>query len=418
MKRASQSTARARALAIAIAAALAGALASPAPLAADARSLPVDCLADTVASWDVADADLRFGAASTPGIVLGPPGDSLPTQNTTTVASLGVGGAMTWEFIDVVIEDRPGPDFIVFENAFFQGFAPASPDDEYRVFAEPGIVEVSEDGIEWRRFPYDPAALAATAGMLTISRAEQAAMRGLAGITPTFTGNWTIADDPDVFDAAGQGGVSGAGGDAFDLAAVGLAQARFVRVLDAGGNNGFAGAAEGFDVDALVVLHGRPAAIAGAIDADGDRLADIEESTHWGTLPGTPDSDGDGTDDGREVAGCRDPLSSSTAPAPPREPRIFLRDAACTSIRWTWTGTGALYDVVRGSLAFVRASAGAIDLGPLTCLADDTPAVHHSCDAELPAPGEAFFYLTQLAGSGSWGRASSLAPRFAQGGCS
>ena len=68
-------------------------------------------------------AQAPYGQASgppfVPGIVLGPPGDSSPVDGSFTVATLGYGGSVTVAYDDVVIEDRPGPDFIVFENAFF-----------------------------------------------------------------------------------------------------------------------------------------------------------------------------------------------------------------------------------------------------------------------------------------------------------
>ena len=112
---------------------------------AGASSIPVDCLPDAVVQWDAAQPalELRFGAALLPGIVLGPPGSSLPINGSTSVASLGNGGSVVLAFHDLVIEDGPGPDFIVFENPFFVGVAPATAQDDYLIFAEPGIVEVT-----------------------------------------------------------------------------------------------------------------------------------------------------------------------------------------------------------------------------------------------------------------------------------
>src|SRR5262245_60508372 len=82
-----------------------------------AGSLPVDCFPDQLVLWQAAEPvpESRFGATFLPGIVLGPPGDSPATQGSTSVASLGFRGVAIVRFDDVVIEDRPGPDFIVFE---------------------------------------------------------------------------------------------------------------------------------------------------------------------------------------------------------------------------------------------------------------------------------------------------------------
>ncbi|GAB4222079.1 MAG: hypothetical protein Kow0062_17830 [Acidobacteriota bacterium] len=394
--------------------------AGTAPAPAAEPSLPVDCLPDAVLRWEAVDPELRYGARDVPGIVLGHPGDSSPTTGTTTVASLGRGGSVTFELIDVVIEDRPGPDFIVFENAFFQGAPPAGPDDDYLVFHEPGFVDVSADGTAWVRFPYDPDALAQAATVGAIDRALHRALRGLAGITPTFTGNWTIPDDPESWDPAGIGGVSGAGGDAFDLATVGLTEARFVRITDAATGNGFPGAAEGFDMDALVVLHGRPRGSA-APDADGDGLSDAVERTVWGTRTDLADTDGDGTDDGREVAGCRDPLSASVDPFLQREPRVFVEDAACSEIHWTWLGASAGWDVLRGDVAWLAESGGLVDTGPLSCLARAVAGASWSCDGESPPAGGCWYYLVRRAGDGTGpgtaGRSSNLAERDAGGAC-
>jgi len=380
------------------------------------RSLPVDCLPDTLHRWQAAspDPDLRFGATSLPGIVLGPPGDSLPTQGSTTVASLGNGGLAVVEWTDIVIEDRPGPDFVIFENAFWVGFVPGSPGEDFQVFVEPGVVSVSADGRSWYEFPYDAQALADAVGR-NADRALWTRLRGLAGVTPTFAGDWTVPDDPGTWDPAGTGGVSGAGGDAFDLADVGLSEARFVRIVDGGTLNGAPGPAEGFDLDAVVVLHGRPLA-AGVPDRDGDGLGDAAEVAFHGTDPDVADSDGDGLDDGREVAGCRDPAGTAAGPRLEREPRLWVTGGPCHEIRWSFLGTGFLYDLIRGDLESLALFGGGVDLGPALCLADDTPAVRWSCDADLPAASRGFYYLARES-AGSWGRSSGLDPRDSTSGC-
>ena len=376
-------------------------------------SFPVDCLLDRVVTWRAAEPDpgARYGAANLPGIVLGPPGDSTPTQGSTSVASLGTGGEAVLAWDDVVIEDRPGPDFIVFENAFFVGTPPEGPDDDYSIFDEPGFVEVSADGEHWVRFPWDEDALAEAHGR-NIDRDLHRRLRGLAGITPTFTGNWTVPDDPDTWDPEGTHGISGAGGDAFDLATVGLAEARFVRIVDARAENGFPGNAEGFDLDAVVVLHGRPAGPVSGTDTDGDGLPDRVEEVIYGSDPLVADTDGDGTDDGREVAGCRDPSSPGTDPWRIRGPRLFvlIRDGA-TVLDWSFPGSGVSVDVRRGDLADLLDLGSSVDPGPGECLGDDVAGVRLEDPGADPEPGRGWDYLARISGEDGWGWSSGLAPR-------
>jgi hypothetical protein len=381
-------------------------------------SHPVDCLPDEIVEWQAAEPapETRFGAAFLPGIVLGPPGDSLPIQGSTSVASLGNGGVIVLRFTDVVIEDGPGPDFIVFENPFFVGAAPTSSADDYRIFAEPGIVEVSVDGVTWITFPFDAQALADALGA-DIDPGQYLALQGLAGLTPTFTGSWTVPNNPLDFDPAGTGGISGAGGDAFDLSAVGLAEARWIRITDAGSQNGPTGAAEGFDLETVVILHGRPVPPATA-DRDGDRLPDLAEVSIYGTDPDLLDSDADGIDDGREVAACRDPAGFGDAPLLALEPRLWLDDDdGCTAARWTFLGTGLTYDLIRGEVASLAEDASAVDLGPTTCLADGHLTVSWSCDATVPSPSQRFFYVVRATGESHFGRSSGLKPREAAAAC-
>jgi hypothetical protein len=377
------------------------------------RSMRIDCLPDRIESWQAAEPspETRFGAGLLPGIVLGPPADSLAYQGSFAVASLGFGGSTVIAFDEIWIEDRPGPDFIVFENGFFSLPLPAGEGEDYLVFAEPAFVEVSSDGVDWRSFSYDAQALQESAELGgTIDRDLYLRMVGLAGLTPTFGGNWTIPNDPAVFDSAGQGGVSGAGGDAFDLADVGLSAARFVRITDADTQTGFGGAAEGFDLDTVVVLHGRPVATAGP-DGDGDGLSDLEEQALYGSNPAQNASDGDGIDDGREVASCRDPLSSGVEPWVSLEPHLWLIGRDCTEARWTFVGSDRTYDLVRTDGDALAEIGGSIDLGPTTCLADEQLNVRWSCDDDTPLPDDLFVYMVRVDGAADWGRSTGFDPR-------
>ncbi|HEY6078226.1 MAG TPA: hypothetical protein VIW29_05455, partial [Polyangiaceae bacterium] len=104
--------------------------------------------------------------------------------------------------------------------------------DRSQVYAELGEVSVSQDGETWLTFPCQ-------------SEGDgHSNFPGCAGWTPT------LAFDPlDLVPLD----LERSGGDAFDLADVGLDQARFVRIvdlktLDSGGNTA------GFDLDAVGLL--------------------------------------------------------------------------------------------------------------------------------------------------------------------
>jgi len=166
-----------------------------------------------------------FGVQSLPGVVLGPPKGKGTNAGSLDVLSLGVGGEITLGFGDRVIADGPGADFIVFENPFW----PMG--DQTQVFAEFGAVEVSEDGETWYAFGCD------------VDVAVEFEWPGCAGWSPTLA-----------FDASQEALTHDlAGGDAFDLADVGLERARFVRVRDLA-QEGQAPSA-GFDLDAVGVIH-------------------------------------------------------------------------------------------------------------------------------------------------------------------
>ena len=80
-----------------------------------------------------------------PDVVLGLPRGGSEFSQSLDVLSLGSGGSLTLGFLDNAIVDRPGDDFLVFENAFRN-----SPT---LVFREAAFVEASEDGLVFYRFP-------------------------------------------------------------------------------------------------------------------------------------------------------------------------------------------------------------------------------------------------------------------------
>ncbi len=399
--------------------AVALAIAVPAPARAQATS---DCFPDRVAALSIgAVASPPATNSWQPGILLGPPGSATPTTGSLSVMSLGHGGSVVLEFTDNVIIDGPGPDLVVFENAFFCTSPPATAADPYSVFAEPGIVAVSEDGTDYRTFPYDAAALAQVTTLCT-DRSLIGQLHGLLGITPSFTGNYTVPDDPLVFDAGAPGGVSGHGGDAFDLATVGLSRARFVRLTDPNLPLGIPGPSDGVDIDTVVALHARPLLQPGQADTDGDGLSDEAEQILYQSDPNRVDTDADGVPDGEEAASCRNPSIAGTDPF--FIPDIDLRvEGAATVAGWNFLGSAVLYDVIRGGTKALRSIGGMVDLGVVTCIENDSTdlTTRNLADTVLPLPGEAFFYLVRQAPAGSglgYGASSAHEPRIpASGDC-
>jgi hypothetical protein len=143
------------------------------------------------------------------------------------VLSLGCGGELTLYFDDPAIVDGPGPDFIVFENPLPTGDM---------TFAEPARVLVSADGESGTPSPATPP---------TTPRSAAPAWPRSAG-----PDNMIDPTDPAL-----------AGGDAFDLADLGLATARYIRLLDVGvayygGRMWCGGGGGGFDLDAIAAVHG------------------------------------------------------------------------------------------------------------------------------------------------------------------
>jgi hypothetical protein len=170
-----------------------------------------------------------YGQDQLPGIVLGPPRGGGMLQGSLDVVSLGHGGEIVLQFDPPVACDGPGPDLLVFENAFHIG------SESGPVFAELAFVAVSQDGIHFYEFPWDPQT-----------------WQGLAGKSPVLSNPENGIDPTDP---------SRAGGDAFDLQDLGLPWIRFVRITDAGdtvpdpGNRLPGGGMAGFDLDAVAAVH-------------------------------------------------------------------------------------------------------------------------------------------------------------------
>jgi hypothetical protein len=228
-----------------------------------------------------------FGQDRFPGIVFGPPRGGSITEGSLDVLSLGSGGEIVFRFAADIC-DGPGPDFTIFENAFAAG------DPTGAIFAEVGIVAVSADGANFVSFAYDTVTFA-----------------GLAGRSPVLShpDNGVDPFDPSV-----------SGGDSFDLADLGVARARFVRIRDGGasipdpGNRVPPGDSGGFDLDAAALLHacdavtGTPTPTATATATATEAIAAEATPTPTVSTAATPtptvvrgDADGDGRIDATDV---------------------------------------------------------------------------------------------------------------------
>lgn len=185
---------------------------------------------DTVISYQWGDGQ-NSGQSSEffPQNIFGPPDTSaredFQSADPKQICSIGLGGEIIVGFKGMDIVDGPGPDFTVFENAFFNPVT-------NRIFAEPAQISVSEDGIKWIAFPFDSVTL-----------------KGCAGITP-------IHGNEDPLNPA----VSG--GDKFDLSDLGLMKVRYIKIKDTCRlllNNPklpyYDPIISGFDLDAVVGLH-------------------------------------------------------------------------------------------------------------------------------------------------------------------
>ncbi len=179
--------------------------------------------AENVVSFTPGD-NAGFNEDEMPEVVLGPPQGLGQSRGSLDVVSLGVAGEIILDFGSRAIVDGEGPDFVVFENAFYAGGDPDAP------YAEAGEVSVSNDeGATWHTFPCS---------------AGDESLLGCAGRTPTLEYDPVEVNpiDPEL-----------TGGDVFDLAELGVSEAKWVRIRDVAteGNPPSAG----FDLDAVGIVH-------------------------------------------------------------------------------------------------------------------------------------------------------------------
>lgn len=141
------------------------------------------------------------------------------------------------------------------------------------------------------------------------------------------------------------------------------------------------------------------------------------------------------SDDGSTIAihGGGDPLGRN----PDGGAEVFVIDldeparirpgaAAPTVVAWDVEPSWLLYDVIRGDVANLQAGGGAVDLGSVVCVENDSPNANTagSEDTLQPAPGQVLFYLYRGIddidlGTGSYGRSNAGDERLpAAGDCS
>ncbi len=152
-------------------------------------------------------------ATGFPDAIFGPPA----AGETSSVVSLGNGGWVVLGFSGNAIVDGPGVDFTVFENPL-------------PMFKELATVAVSDDAQHWTEFPCTAA-----------QDSENYGFCAGVGVVYSSPSNGIDPLDPAV-----------SGGDPYDLADIGVAHARFVRITDRADLQGMAGV---FDLDALAIVH-------------------------------------------------------------------------------------------------------------------------------------------------------------------
>jgi hypothetical protein len=196
----------------------------------EAGVIPADRFITKVVSYSLGPCS-GFGQKQMPQIVEGPPVGGGAEMGSTDVLSLGNGGQIIVSFEPNAIVDGPGVDFIVFENPFYIG---GNPDD---VYAEPGEVSVSEDGVNWTSYPCP-------------DTTNNPPYQQCAGVHPVYSNpdNGISPIDP-----------ATAGGDPYDLATIGVKQAKYVRIVDkvieSCPDSGVRLDTNGFDLDAIAVVN-------------------------------------------------------------------------------------------------------------------------------------------------------------------
>lgn len=166
--------------------------------------------------------------ASIRSVVGGPPDYSLDLKDApkNRVLSLGNGGVIVLEIDSGEIVDQPGIDFIIYENPFVIDDSKGA-----SVYGETAIVSVSEEDRDeaYKTFPCEK---------------DTPPYHGCAGVIPVrYNENLPLIQT---------------GGDSYDLSTLGLKRIRFIRIQDTGDNESFLEGTEGFDLDAIALVHTDP----------------------------------------------------------------------------------------------------------------------------------------------------------------
>jgi len=188
-----------------------------------------DCITiNTVMSFTPGEGqNLGQGDEFFPNNILGRPSERASSEvaeaSEEEVLSLGFGGEIIVANTDNVIIDGDGDDFTIFENAFINPI-------NQRIFAEPGVISVSKDGIEYTEFPY-----------------VFASLKGCSGTIPTYGGQDYC--NP-----------TASGGNSFDLADIGIDSIRYIKITDitidvfnSPNHIYYDASLSGFDLDAVVI---------------------------------------------------------------------------------------------------------------------------------------------------------------------
>ena len=175
--------------------------------------------------------------------------------------SLGLGGSITVAFTDNAIVDRPGPDFTVFENAV-PAVGRRRPARRSRSRAPSRSAPTAS---HWVDVPVRARRAAVLPGLRR--RLSGVRDRSRSGVRRSCRRRRRSSSSSACRSTASRRR-AGSGGDSFDLADVGLAVARFVRIDGGPQKMGLAGLA-GFDLDAVAAVHSVDTA---GPDADGDGM--------------------------------------------------------------------------------------------------------------------------------------------------
>lgn len=166
-----------------------------------------------------------------------------PAFRSFEIVTVGNGGHLTLRFSHPVANDKNnlyGMDFIIFGNSMQSGPAwrNGNPEDTVAgdvTHSEPGIVSVSQDGINWETFSSGPYAdsFAPTAGYRWDSLNDEWTdeLDPTRPVDPGLNvGGMSMAQMIDAYDGS-------AGGTAFDIAEVGLDWIIYVRIEDDPGSS-------------------------------------------------------------------------------------------------------------------------------------------------------------------------------------